>query len=151
MGGQNTNSNSKEGGIKDDINLLQNIWIYSIKYCSWNKLELKSANFKFRSMASCVTLNDKIYLFGGIYNYNCILNDLVEISLDLEGLNTIRRNSNPCIKCHQKKSFSLQPKSYPTSIIDDITQNIQFPFSAFGLLVDNAMNNGATLLRITYN
>jgi hypothetical protein len=30
-------------------------------------------------------------------------------------------------------------------------QNINFPFSAFGLLIDNSMNNGATQLKITYN
>lgn len=107
IGGENTVSSSKEGGPKDDISLVQNMWIYNIKYCSWSRLELKTANFRYRSMASCLTLHDTIYLFGGIYSYNCILSDLVKINLDIEALNQIKKNLHPCINCHQKKTFQV--------------------------------------------
>lgn len=35
--------------------------------------------------------------------------------------------------------------------IEDICNNIDFPYAAVGLLVDNAKNHGATLVNIIYN
>jgi hypothetical protein len=35
-------------------------------------------------------------------------------------------------------------------VIEDVAEGIDFPFAAVGLLVDNSMNSGASLLKISY-
>jgi len=37
---------------------------------------------------------------------------------------------------------------FPTNLILEAVEGIDFPFSAFGLLVDNAVNHGATFCNI---
>jgi hypothetical protein len=33
-------------------------------------------------MTSCFSLDNKLYLFGGLHSYSSVLKDLVEISID---------------------------------------------------------------------
>lgn len=35
-------------------------------------------------------------------------------------------------------------------VLEDVAEGIDFPFSAVGLLIDNSMNTGASLLKINY-
>ena len=77
FGGENSGLHIREGMRNDDVHLVENLWIYSIKNNHWAQLQLQQQNFKFRTMASCDNYKDRIYIFGGIHNYNTVMGDVV--------------------------------------------------------------------------
>lgn len=150
MGGENTNSQLREGMRIEDVSLVDDMWLFDTRCGEWSRLELSVRGFRFRSMTCCLNHNDRLYFFGGVHNYSNVLRDLVEITVDPLSLTTTAPQPLPCLKCHEFQHFSPPRNYFPTSIIDDMVANIDFPFAAFGLLIDNAMNNDAALLKISY-
>jgi hypothetical protein len=61
-------------------------------------LNVKSINchYKFSSLFSAASQDDKILLFGGIVSYNNVLNDLAELNLSQLILNSKGRD---CVNC----------------------------------------------------
>lgn len=50
-------------------------------------------------MASCLSYNNKLYLFGGVHNYNTVLKDLVVITIDWAELENPKKIEQDCPQC----------------------------------------------------
>jgi N-acetylneuraminic acid mutarotase len=81
VGGENTCSQLREGTRFEDVSLVDNMWLFDTRSGVWGRLEL-GRSFRFRSMASCLAHNDKLYLFGGLHSYSAVLKDFVEIAIN---------------------------------------------------------------------
>lgn len=84
MGGENTNSQMRDNLRFEDVSLVEDVWVFDTRSGTWGRMEVHSRNFhfRFRSMASCLSYNTKLYLFGGLFSYNAVLKDLVMVTLN---------------------------------------------------------------------
>lgn len=82
------------------MSLADDVWVFDTRNNSWGRVEMNACNFRFRSMASCVPYNDKLYLFGGLHNYNTVLKDLVVITVDQKELEAPKKIELDCPQCH---------------------------------------------------
>ena len=55
------------------------------------------------------------------------------------------------MKCHEKKYYKKSLLVSSSHLIEQISDNIEFPFAAFGLLVDNSVNCGASHINIYFH
>jgi N-acetylneuraminic acid mutarotase len=91
LGGENTSSQLRDNLRFEDVSLVDDAWVFDTRSHSWGRVEMNAHNFRFRSMASCISYNSKLYLFGGLHNYNTVLKDLVAITIDQAELEDPKR------------------------------------------------------------
>lgn len=58
------------------------MWLFDTRTSVWGRVQLSDRSFQYRTMTSCFSLDNKLYLFGGLHSYSSVLKDLVEISID---------------------------------------------------------------------
>ena len=99
FGGENTSSQLRDNLRFEDVSLVDDIWLFDTRNNSWGRVEINAHNFRFRSMASCLSYNNKLYLFGGVHNYNTVLKDLVVITIDWAELENPKKIEQDCPQC----------------------------------------------------
>ena len=82
LGGENTCSQLREAARFEDVALVENMWLFDTRTAVWGKIQLPDRSFRYQTMTSCLSHNNKLYLFGGLHSYTSVLKDLVEISID---------------------------------------------------------------------
>lgn len=99
LGGENTSSQVRDNLRFEDVSLVDDLWVFDTRSNSWGRVELNVRHFRFRSMASCISYNNKLYVFGGLHNYNTVLKDFVAITVNQADLEDPIRIGQVCPQC----------------------------------------------------
>ena len=151
------------------------VWIFDTVECIWIQLDVKNKEiFSPRFTHSCCLYQDNFIIFGGLKDFKNAIDDLIMLSLDdseykrgklcstckqieedKENSSSLKVNGDKSDRYQEKNivdplnNYALEVKPFLScSLVDSLASLISWPFSAFGLFLDNANLIKATHLNI---
>lgn len=128
------------GGDTKEMDLIGTVWVFSLRHRTWRKVELESGIQKLNGFA-CSSASDKIILYGGVNSHDSVKCDIFSINMKsiMPELPVLFRKK-PVFSCSMCEGKIEIDHRLSKETVENIVQMIDFPFSAFGLLLENASN-----------
>lgn len=156
IGGECNPSPEEDARDEDDEETCSrnDVWLFDITRQDWIKIEPKNPIFKHRAYQTCVEDDNKIYVFGGLKNNQMLYDDVMILELDIEKLQARDTQAKLCPMCLHKGDIQeiiqiSRRQEMSFHYLQSASNMIKFPFAAIGLLIDNCIQTGATVVSIS--